>query len=100
MRRDDGRLALIAEVKMIRLLAATATYQLDALVEVFSLGELERALDTEAEIIGINNCNLATFEVDLGVTEKLSEEVPKEIVLVSESGIRAAPISPESKQRE
>ena len=72
------------------LLATAAIYQLDALVEVHSLAELERALETSAHIIGINNRNLATFEVDLGMTEKLSEEVPKEIVLVSESGIRNA----------
>jgi indole-3-glycerol phosphate synthase len=47
-------------------------------------------LETPAQIIGINNRNLATFQVDLSVTEKLSEEVPPEIVLVSESGIRTA----------
>ena len=55
-----------------------------------ALAELERALETPAQIIGINNRNLATFEVDLSVTEKLSEQVPEEIVLVSESGIRTA----------
>jgi len=57
---------------------------------VHALEELDRALETDARIIGINNRNLATFEVDLAVTETLSEEVPKEIVLVSESGIRTA----------
>ena len=82
--------AALDDEALVRLLANAATYQLDALVEVHSLAELERALETEAQIIGINNRNLATFEVDLGVTEKLSEEVPKEIVLVSESGIRTA----------
>jgi indole-3-glycerol phosphate synthase len=60
------------------------------LVEVHTLAELDRALETSAQIIGINNRNLATFEIDLGVTEKLSEEVPPGIVLVSESGIRTA----------
>ncbi len=82
--------AALDDEALVRLLAHAATYQLDALVEVHSLAELERALETEAQIIGINNRNLATFEVDLGVTEKLSEKVPKEIVLVSESGIRTA----------
>ncbi len=82
--------AALAQEELVRLLACAATCQLDALVEVHSLAELERALETDAEIIGINNRNLATFEVDLAVTETLAEEVPKEIVLVSESGIRTA----------
>lgn len=82
--------AALAQEDLVRLLASAATYQLDALVEVHSLEELERALATDAEIIGINNRNLATFAVDLAVTETLAEEVPKEIVLVSESGIRSA----------
>jgi indole-3-glycerol phosphate synthase len=72
------------------LLETAVMYQLDALVEVHTQAELDRALDTPAQIIGINNRNLATFEVDLSVTEKLSEEVPEGIVLVSESGIRTA----------
>lgn len=82
--------AALTQEELVRLLASAATCQLDALVEVHSLAELERALATDAEIIGINNRNLATFEVDLAVTETLAEEVPKEIVLVSESGIRSA----------
>jgi indole-3-glycerol phosphate synthase len=58
------------------------------LVEVHTLDELDRALDIGARLIGINNRNLTTFEVDLGTTEKLSEEVPEHVVLVSESGIK------------
>ncbi len=89
----DAILLIVAALKqddLIALLETAALYQLDALVEVHTLGELDRALETEAAIIGINNRNLATFEVDLGVTESLSEEVPNGIVLVSESGIRSA----------
>jgi len=82
--------AALPQDELISLLETAALYQLDALVEVHTLAELERALETPAQIIGINNRNLATFEVDLSVTEKLSEEVPHEIVLVSESGIRTA----------
>ncbi|HEX8899201.1 MAG TPA: indole-3-glycerol phosphate synthase TrpC [Chthoniobacterales bacterium] len=80
--------AALEQEQVIALLETAATYQLDALVEVHTLRELDRALETEARVIGINNRNLATFEIDLSVTEKLSEEVPGEIVLVSESGIR------------
>lgn len=82
--------AALEQKQLIALLEAATLYQLDALVEVHTLAELDRALETDARIIGINNRNLATFEVDLAVTEKLSEEVPKEITLVSESGIRTA----------
>lgn len=82
--------AALAQEQLIALLEAAETYQLDALVEVHTLAELNRALETSAQIIGINNRDLATFEIDLGVTEKLSEEVPPGIVLVSESGIKTA----------
>jgi len=61
---------------------------LDVLVEVHALGELERALDCGARLIGINNRNLATFKVDLRATEEISQEVPEGVLLVSESGLR------------
>jgi indole-3-glycerol phosphate synthase len=89
----DAILLIVAAVnqdQLNSLLETAAAYQLDALVEVHTLAELDRALETPAQIIGINNRNLATLEVDLGVTERLSDEVPEEIVLVSESGIRTA----------
>jgi indole-3-glycerol phosphate synthase len=89
----DAILLIVAALnqdQLNSLLETAATYQLDALVEVHTLAELDRALETPAQIIGINNRNLATFEVDLRVTETLSEEVPEEIILVSESGIRTA----------
>lgn len=80
--------AALEQSKLVDLLASAKEYKVDALVEVHSPEELHRALDTEAKIVGINNRNLATFEVDLGVTEKLCREVPDEIVLISESGIK------------
>ena len=52
------------------------------------LDRLERALATDARIIGVNNRNLKSFTVDLGTTEALAEEVPDDIVLVAESGIK------------
>lgn len=82
--------ALDDDAQLNALLDAAALYQLDALVEVHTLSELDRALETDARIIGINNRNLATLAVDLAVTETLSEQVPDGIVLVSESGLRTA----------
>ena len=89
----DAILLIVAALEqetLERLLDVAAACQLDALVEVHTLEELDRALATDAQIIGINNRNLATFEIDLRVTEELSEQVPPGIVLVSESGIRHA----------
>jgi len=80
--------AVLEQKQLADLLRATAQYQLDALVEVHTGEELNRALDAGAKIVGINNRNLATFDVDLGVTEQLCRDVPDEIVLISESGIK------------
>jgi indole-3-glycerol phosphate synthase len=87
----DAILLIVAALEqkaLVDLLHATATYRLDALVEVHTREELHRALDAGAKIVGINNRNLATFDVNLAVTEELCREVPDEIVLVSESGIK------------
>jgi indole-3-glycerol phosphate synthase len=58
-----------------------------SLVEVFTEGELEAAVESGATIVGVNNRDLETFEVDLGRSLRLRERVPREVVFVSESGI-------------
>jgi indole-3-glycerol phosphate synthase len=63
---------------------------LACLVEVHNERELTRAADLNARLIGINNRDLATFDTDLAVTERLSPLVPKTATLVSESGISDA----------
>jgi len=63
--------------------------QLDVLVEVHNLEEMDRAMETDARIIGINNRNLRTFEVSLKTTEQLSEEAGTDCILISESGIQS-----------
>jgi indole-3-glycerol phosphate synthase len=82
--------AALAQKQLVDLSKAAEKYQLDALVEVHTREELDRALGAGAEIIGINNRDLATLDVDLSVTEKLSEKIPDGVVLVSESGIKNA----------
>jgi len=62
---------------------------LDVLVEVHTLNEMESALKIGPNLIGINNRNLETFKVNLEITKRLSTEVPEEIVVVSESGIKS-----------
>ncbi|MAB59190.1 MAG: indole-3-glycerol phosphate synthase [Verrucomicrobiales bacterium] len=87
----DAILLIVAALdqdELKRLLDCAYTYQLEVLMEVHDLKELERALDTDVKIIGVNNRNLKTFEVDLKNTEKISEEVPEDIFFVSESGIK------------
>ena len=62
---------------------------MDCLVEVHDPDEVQVALDAGAEIIGINNRDLRTFVTDLNVTRDLAPLVPKDKVLVSESGINS-----------
>ena len=80
--------AALDQETLVRLLDTAHAYQLDVLVEVHDLEELDRALDSEARIIGVNNRNLKSFTVDMATTERLAEEVPGDVILVSESGIR------------
>lgn len=87
----DAILLIVAALEQERLEALykeATLLQLDVLVEVHTAEEMERALDLGADLIGINNRNLATFEVDLKTTEELSEEVPEGVVLVCESGLK------------
>ncbi len=87
----DAVLLIVAALEQERLEALyeeALRLQLEVLVEVHDAAELDRALDLGASLIGINNRNLTTFEVDLATTESLSEEVPEGVVLVCESGIK------------
>jgi indole-3-glycerol phosphate synthase len=61
--------------------------ELDAIVEVHNEEELSRALEVDADVIGINNRDLASFVVDLNVTYELLTDVPAGKTVVSESGI-------------
>ncbi|MCC4834890.1 bifunctional indole-3-glycerol-phosphate synthase TrpC/phosphoribosylanthranilate isomerase TrpF [Shewanella sp. 10N.7] len=71
-----------------KLLAEEAEkYNLDALTEVSNQEELERAIDLNARIVGINNRNLRDLSTDLATTEALAPQIPTDRVIISESGI-------------
>ena len=70
--------------------AAEDQLGLDALVEVHTSGELRRALNAGASLIGVNNRNLQTFQVSLETSEDLIAEVPDDKIAISESGLHSA----------
>lgn len=82
-------MTILSNSQFAELKSAAEEAGMDYLVEIHNTDELERAMTGEPGIIGINNRDLKTFEVDLSTTEKLLEIVPKEIILVSESGIQS-----------
>ena len=79
--------SLLTNDEIREYIAILKKYEIDALVEVHTEGDLKRALDSGAEVIGINNRNLYTFEIDTQITKNLIRHIPKGIVVVSESGI-------------
>lgn len=92
--RAEGADAILLIVRTLgaelgRMLAATGTLGLEALVEVFDEADLERALDAGAEVIGINHRDLETFEVDPERTSKLAPQIPDGVVIVSLSGVES-----------
>ncbi len=80
-------IAALGDAQAAELEAAAETFNLDVLVEVHDEAELERALRLRSPLVGINNRNLKTFEVDLATTERLARLAPEGRLLVCESGI-------------
>ncbi|HXG36434.1 MAG TPA: indole-3-glycerol phosphate synthase TrpC [Dehalococcoidia bacterium] len=81
-------IAAVLEPSLLAELIALATsLGLTALVEVHQESELEQALAAGAKLIGINNRDLRTFEVDLATTERLCPSIPAGILTVAESGV-------------
>ncbi|KEK22220.1 indole-3-glycerol phosphate synthase TrpC [Bacillus gaemokensis] len=80
--------AALPEQKLRELYKYVNEIGLEAIVEVHNEAELEVAMELKPHVIGINNRNLKTFEVDLSITEKLGKRLNEENVLwISESGI-------------
>jgi len=80
-------LAMVDDALAADLLAEARRFGMDALVETHDEAEMERATRLGADLVGINNRSLRTFEVDLAVTERLAPLAPEGALLVAESGI-------------
>jgi indole-3-glycerol phosphate synthase len=79
--------AILEEALLRELLQAAGDLQLSTLVEVHDRPELERALESGARLLGINNRDLRTFHTNLATTEELAPRVPMDALAVTESGI-------------
>ncbi len=89
----DAVLLIVAALdgaRLAELLAVARSRGITALVEVHDEAETRVAIELGAAVIGINHRNLQTFEVDLGLTERLRRLIPSEVVVVAESGIHSA----------
>jgi indole-3-glycerol phosphate synthase len=93
--RGAGASAILLIAAMLRpdelksLLALVREVKLDALVEVHDEQELHEALEAGADIIGVNNRDLKTFDVDLATSLQLAKQIPEDRLFVVESGIRS-----------
>ncbi len=80
--------AVLTETELSDFRELAESLDMDALVEVHDEEELEKALASGAMMIGVNNRDLKTFEVNLQTTFDLAERMPEGVVLVSESGVK------------
>lgn len=88
----DAVLLIVAALtpnELTKLARRAREVELEVLCEVHDRHELQRALDTGSEIIGVNNRNLHTFRVDLNTSLRLVERIPRGTIKVAESGIES-----------
>jgi indole-3-glycerol phosphate synthase len=82
--------AALDPFELVELHELTTELGLDALVEVHDEPELEEAMNAGASLIGVNQRDLVTFEVDHQRAERMAKEIPDGVVKVAESGVRDA----------
>ncbi len=80
--------AILTQEKLEKMIRLCQTLGMDCLVEVHNETELEQALISHARIIGINNRDLNTFDIDINTTRRLMPLIPQGYAIVSESGIK------------
>jgi len=81
--------AALDAVTLTTLHTRAASLGLDVLVEVHDADELSMAVDAGAQMIGVNNRNLRTLDVDVRASETLAARIPRDVVRVSESGLKS-----------
>lgn len=81
--------AALGQAQMLELAAAADEHQLDVLVEVHNHAELQRALELDTTLVGINNRDLHSFETSLDTTLQLINEIPEDRLVITESGIHS-----------
>ena len=82
--------SILSSRQLREYLQVCETLGLSALVETHDEGEVDMALEAEARIIGVNNRNLRDFSVDTENSRRLREQIPAEVLFVSESGVKTA----------
>jgi indole-3-glycerol phosphate synthase len=90
--RADAVLLIVAALsreELVGLVMQARDYELDVLCEVHNEEELQHALDAGCNLIGVNNRDLRTFQVDLETSFRLAERFPRGMVRVAESGIQS-----------
>jgi indole-3-glycerol phosphate synthase len=82
--------AMLTTRELRQLLNLAREIHLDALVEVHDEAELEEALEAGAQIVGVNNRDLKTFDVNIGTSLRLAQRIPNDRLFVVESGIHSS----------
>ena len=83
-------MAALSDDQASELEGAAIELGMDVLIEIHNGSELNHALKLKSPLIGVNNRNLKTMEVDIAMTEELADRIPEDRILVSESGLYVA----------